>query len=358
MAADKKPLVLITGLSGYCAASTALAFLNAGYRVRGTLRKEAQMTAWREKYAQFVDSGLLEFAVVPDMANPGCYEEAVKGVGIFCHMASPFFYGYTDNERDMLLPALRGTLEALESAHKAETVKQFILTSSFAAMSDYTKGLWPGKTYSENDWCPHTWEEAKNSNDQTFVYVTSKKYSEKAAWDFMAEKKPAFSLTSILPVHVIGRTDQPISSLDGLSTSAAWIRHFLDKPFLLPCPIPMMIDVSDVALAHLRAVEHHPTTAGQRYFVVGAEFSASAVAIAARKAFPDKEERFPKPGGEKGHEWPPHFEWDTSKAERDLGIRWKPLEQTVKEALEQVFELEEEEKAQTIKSYRSSPVTV
>ncbi|GAA5885637.1 hypothetical protein JCM6882_007507 [Rhodosporidiobolus microsporus] len=341
MTADKKPLVLITGLSGYCAASTARAFLSAGYRVRGTVRKEAQLQAWTERYGTYVDEGRLEFALVPDMVKEGCYEEAIKGVEVVVHMASPFFYGYTDNERDMLLPALRGTLEALESAHKSGTVKQVVLTSSFAAMSDYTKGLWPGKRYTEEDWCPQTWEEAKDSPDQTFVYVTSKKYAEKAAWDFVEEKTPAFSLTSILPVHVLGRTDQPISSIDELSTSAAWIRHLLDKPFLLPCPIPMCIDVSDVALAHLRAVERASVAAGQRYLVVGAEFSASAVAIAAREAFPEKKSRFPEPGGEKGHEVPPHFEWDTSKVERDLGIKWKPLEQTVKEALEQVFELEE-----------------
>jgi hypothetical protein len=155
-------------------------------------------------------------------------------------------------------PALRGTLEALEAAHKSGTVKQFILTSSFAAMSDYKKGLNPGYRYTSEDWCPLTYEEAKATPDQVAVYVASKTFAEKAAWEFVEEKKPAFSLTtcvssstflpstlltphtdSILPTHVLGATAQPLKSLDGLSLSAAWLSHALDKPFLLPTPIPV-----------------------------------------------------------------------------------------------------------------------
>jgi hypothetical protein len=73
-----------------------------------------------------------------------------------------------------------------------------------------------------------------------------------------------------------------------------------------------MVDVSDVALAHLRAVERSSVAAGKRYLLVGAEFSSSAVAIAAREAFPEKASRFPPPGGEAGHEMPPHFDWDVT----------------------------------------------
>ncbi|GAA5968727.1 hypothetical protein JCM11641_000711 [Rhodosporidiobolus odoratus] len=334
-----KPLVLITGLSGYCAASIAVAFLEAGYRVRGTIRRQAQAEACSAHYPQY--AARLEYAVVPDITAKGAYEEAVKGVEIVVHTSSPFFYGYTDNERDMLLPALRGTLEILEAAHKAGSVRIMVITSSFAAMSDYKKGLNPGKRYTGADWCPLTWEEAKVSTDQTLVYVASKAHAEKAAWKFMEEEKPGFTMTTILPVHVLGRTAQPVKTPQDLSVSAGWIREFLDKPTLLPVPIPAMVDVEDVALAHLRAVERPEVAAGQRYLVVGAVFSGSAVAIAARHAFPDKVDRFPTPGGKAEHELPEHFKWDVSKAERELGIEWTPLEVTVKGALQQVFELEE-----------------
>jgi nucleoside-diphosphate-sugar epimerase len=39
---NKGDLVLITGVSGYIASQTANQFLEAGYRVRGTVRSEAK----------------------------------------------------------------------------------------------------------------------------------------------------------------------------------------------------------------------------------------------------------------------------------------------------------------------------
>jgi nucleoside-diphosphate-sugar epimerase len=52
-----------------------------------------------------------------------------------------------NNERDLLNPALKGTLGVLESIHKnAPTVKRVVITSSFASIIDMDKGLRPGYT--------------------------------------------------------------------------------------------------------------------------------------------------------------------------------------------------------------------
>jgi nucleoside-diphosphate-sugar epimerase len=83
-----KPLVLISGLNGYLASSIALAFLDAGYSVRGTVRRQEQADAWNERYP-----GKVDIAVVPDMTVEGAYDEAVKGVEVFVHTASPFIFG-------------------------------------------------------------------------------------------------------------------------------------------------------------------------------------------------------------------------------------------------------------------------
>ncbi|GAA6007722.1 hypothetical protein JCM10207_004853 [Rhodosporidiobolus poonsookiae] len=333
-----KPLVLVTGLSGYCAASIAVHFLEAGYRVRGTVRRQAQADAWAAHYPQWHDC--LEPVVVPDLGLPGACDSACEGVEVVVHPASPFFYGYTDNERDMLLPAVRGTLGVLESSHKAGTVRQVVVTSSFAAMQDYHQGEAHDYTYSERDWCPLTWDEAKTSKDQTLVYVASKKFAEEAAWKFVEERKPGFSLTTILPTFIIGRSVQPIKSAADLSVSAGWIRSLLDASEVPAAPIPAMVSVSDVALAHLRAVERSDVAAGQRYFLVGDEFTGAAAVRAARRVFPKlaEEGRFPEPADESEEKM--HWRWDVSKTERELGIEWMSLEQTVKEALEQVLELQ------------------
>jgi nucleoside-diphosphate-sugar epimerase len=65
-----------------------------------------------------------------------------------------------------LQPAIRGTLEILESAQKAGTVARIVITSSFAALQDYAKGVRPGYTYSVKDWCPLTYEDGKVSSSK------------------------------------------------------------------------------------------------------------------------------------------------------------------------------------------------
>ncbi|BGP47821.1 methylglyoxal reductase (NADPH-dependent) gre2 [Rhodotorula kratochvilovae] len=334
------PLVLVSGISGCLGASVAHAFLRAGYPVRGTVRKQAQADAWTRHFPAHFDEGKLEVVLVDDMAREGAFDEAMRGVGIVVHTASPFFFGYEDNERDMLLPAVHGTLSALRAAHTAGTVKHVILTSSFAALQDYHAGLAPGKVYSEEDWCPLEWDEAKTTKDQLMVYVASKKYAEKRAWEFVETEKPGFALTTILPTYIIGRSEQPLDSVDGLSVSAAWIREFIDKEELPVAPIQSMIDVTDCARAHLLAAQKPTISAGRRYLVAAHTFTGSDGAHALREAFPEQAGRFPDPRGERGWEKKESWTVDASRVQQELGIEWKPFEQTMREAAEQVFEFE------------------
>lgn len=57
-------LVLVTAISGYIGSATALAFLQAGHRVRGTVRSEAKAAAWKAAYPEWREQ--VEFVVVPD----------------------------------------------------------------------------------------------------------------------------------------------------------------------------------------------------------------------------------------------------------------------------------------------------
>jgi hypothetical protein len=64
-----------------------------------------------------------------------------------CHVASPFHFKPQDNERDLLLPAIKGTTSILNSALKAPSVKRIVITSTMATISHIGKGVWPGKVY-------------------------------------------------------------------------------------------------------------------------------------------------------------------------------------------------------------------
>lgn len=116
----------------------------------------------------------LDFTLVEDISRPDAFANAVVSDPPFeavIHTASPFHFNATDVQRvglsrsnshlipcltcvqDYLDPAVNGTkgvLHAIKS--KAPTVKKVVITSSFAAMINPTKGNWPEHTYSEKDW--------------------------------------------------------------------------------------------------------------------------------------------------------------------------------------------------------------
>lgn len=75
-----KGLVLISGINGYIAAVTAKHFLDAGYSVRGTVRRISSAKPLIEgPLKSFAESGRFEVVEVPDITAEGAFDEAVKG---------------------------------------------------------------------------------------------------------------------------------------------------------------------------------------------------------------------------------------------------------------------------------------
>jgi nucleoside-diphosphate-sugar epimerase len=105
--------------------------------------------------------------------------------------------------QDLLDPAIIGTTGILKSIKKnAPSVKRVVITSSFAAMVNPSKGDWPGHEYSEEDFNPMTKEDALVN--PMAGYRASKTFAEKAAWDFVEKEKPNFTLSTINPPLVFG----------------------------------------------------------------------------------------------------------------------------------------------------------
>jgi len=70
--------ILVTGASGFVAAHVLNEFLDHGYNVRGTVRSKETAAKVRKTHAKYGDK--LSFAIVEDVAAPGAFDEAVKGV--------------------------------------------------------------------------------------------------------------------------------------------------------------------------------------------------------------------------------------------------------------------------------------
>lgn len=155
-------LILITGGTGFIGNHTVSQFLSNGYRVRATVRNQEGRDRLLSVHWRHLDS--LETHIVADITRPGAFDTAVKDVDGIVHMASPFTDKITDNEKDLIVPAINGTKGILQSTVSfAPKVKRVVLTSSFASIADFLKGQRPGHVYEESQWSPLTYQAAKDS---------------------------------------------------------------------------------------------------------------------------------------------------------------------------------------------------
>src|SRR5277367_5933926 len=102
-------LVLVTGGSGFIGAHCILQLLNAGYRVRTTVRsleREADVRATLETGGAD-PGGELSFAAADLMYDPG-WPEAVAGCDFVLHVASPFPQSVPKHEDEVIVPAREG----------------------------------------------------------------------------------------------------------------------------------------------------------------------------------------------------------------------------------------------------------
>src|SRR6266480_5299309 len=101
-----KPLVLLTGPTGFVGAHVFRALLTNGYRVRGTIRHESGADFLRQQYPSHTSD--MEFVIVPDIQAAGALDSATKDVDYICHVASPYFTSTDDPIKELVEPAVNG----------------------------------------------------------------------------------------------------------------------------------------------------------------------------------------------------------------------------------------------------------
>ena len=92
--------VLITGATGHLGFKILVTALEAGYRTRIALRRleQADKIKKTKSIQPFLDA--IEFVQVPDIIAANAYHEAIKGVDLVLHVASPIYSGFDpDNVR-------------------------------------------------------------------------------------------------------------------------------------------------------------------------------------------------------------------------------------------------------------------
>lgn len=249
-------LVLVTGGSGFVGSYCIAQLLQAGYRVRTTVRslaRESDVRTMLER-AGVKASDQLSF-VAADLTSDQGWPEAVADCDYVLHVASPFSLSMPKNEAEMIVPARDGTLRVLRAA-QAAGVKRVVLTSSFVAVA-YGQPV-SDKPFSEENWT--------NIEGDVTSYMKSKTIAERAAWDFVAQPDNTLELAVVNPVGVFG----PVLGSD-YSETIQIIKMMLDGAApMLPSNHITMVDVRDLADLQIKAMTH-PNAKGQRFIAASDE---------------------------------------------------------------------------------------
>lgn len=227
-------LYVVTGASGFIASHVVRELLEAGHRVRGTVRSLKRAESYAHLRA-LPGAERLEL-VEADLLEPAGWPVVVEGAEVVLHTASPYVLDAKDPQKDLVEPAVKGTENVLQACAKTPSVRRVVVTSSMAAVTDEPES---DRVLTEADW-------NEKSSLTRNPYYFSKTLAERAAWDFVEAQKPGFDLVVINPFLVIGPSLSP-----GVNTSN---QVFVD---LLGGAYPGImrftwgfVDVRDVATAH------------------------------------------------------------------------------------------------------------
>ncbi|TFY78624.1 hypothetical protein EWM64_g5384 [Hericium alpestre] len=312
--------VLVTGANGFLASHIVDQLLDAGHRVRGSVRSGKE-DSLRSAYASYGDR--FDATVIDDI-------------------------GTSDLE-----PAFRDGTRRMLHAARAANVKKVVVTSSLAALfvnaeEDKQEDI----TVDENSWNPLTVEDVlRPGADAVVVYGVSKKLSEQLTWQFASEN-PDIDVSTVIPPWCIGpispHSYNPAEAMKTYSNRVIYdmINGFEGRPWQEYVErhkdyIPIFVHISDIARAHVLAVESAPSPMIKRIVVSGGQLYLSDAARHIAKVRPQLKDRLPVVG-ESFRDIRTHVKVDASSAGKILGMGpYKSWQETVEETVDNILSVQE-----------------
>eukprot|EP00762_Andalucia_godoyi_P001089 ANDGO_02126.mRNA.1 Bifunctional dihydroflavonol 4-reductase/flavanone 4-reductase len=266
--------VAVTGASGLTGSHIVKLLLERGHSVHATVRDPTSKSKCGFLMELPGASERLRLFKA-DLELQGSFTEAFALCTAVIHTAAVVKLRAKDPQTEIVDPAINGMKNVLECAAAAGSVKAVVITSSISALYDAPDEKGKGYVFGPADWNEH-------SSLHSGPYMLAKTLSEKLAWEFVgklpAEKK--FRLCTVLPSYICG---PPLNTV--LSESVGMFRDMLTgKQPMTPQLGFCFIDVRDVALVHVRAVEDG--NANGRYICSGDFRWFSDVAKVLRTSFP------------------------------------------------------------------------
>ncbi|EEB07842.1 flavonol reductase/cinnamoyl-CoA reductase family protein [Schizosaccharomyces japonicus yFS275] len=331
-----EPLVLVTGITGFVASHTVDALLDRGYRVRGTYRKKDKLNQLFERQPSWKTR--VELAYVADGATPGSYDVAMKGVDYVCHIASPVHRGGgppRPRPQTLLEKAVYGTLNVMFAAVQNKSVKRVIFISSDAAVKGDKNYCGEGHVFTEKDWSPLTLQDAHNSTDEVLNYAVSKKFAEKAVHELVEIAKPSFDIVCLCPPLILGPVIH-LTDLKSLNFSGWYMWNLIngENNIAPKTTIYNYVDVRDVAQAEVKALTAN--VSHDRFIISAGSLSNDEITEILLRKTPEKKNLISKPSGDVVSRT---FDLDASLSKKELGITYRPKEETFVDAAESLWEI-------------------
>ena len=342
---EKGSVVAVTGASGYIGSYVCEALVKHGFKVRAVVRDPSN----EEKIAHLRLLGPLVSFHRGNLLEEGSYDEAFRGADGVIHCAAVVEVGRVKNPmKEIVAPSVEGVENVLKSVSKCSSVKCFIHTSSMAAVHQRNR---MGNVLSETDW--NCWSSIEND-----PYGFAKTKAEELVWNF-AKHNSSIRVRILNPVIVLG----PVMNKAHTKSSTFFLRQAIFNNAVQPV-FGCFVDVRDVAEAHVQALILVKDADVVHRFILSCDspsMRASDLGKIAQIELPQYELKTPAL-------YSPLFAWllvllsmlpfigrfilnelersaltwrekiNNRKAKSILGIRFRPLNETVKDGVESIIQ--------------------
>jgi nucleoside-diphosphate-sugar epimerase len=327
--------VLVTGGSGFLAGWTIRKLLEQGHTVRTTVRSEKSGETVRQMLAhEGVDTARYS-SVLADLGAEKGWAEAMEGIDCVLHIASPLG-GESHNDPALVETAKAGAVNVIGAALRAK-VKKIVMTSSAAA-------VFPGREDTRQNIDESYW----TNMDGKLVthYMRSKVVAEKTAWDLVRAQHHT-KLVTILPGAIFG----PFMNARNSSTDLLFTTILRGTPS--PKATFHVVDVRDLADLHILAMTS-PQADGERFIAQPGEVTMPQMARLLKDQLGQRGTKIstmtiPDFVIKIGAHFNPALavmnttigmkhRHDTSKAQRLLGWKSRPVNETVVQTAEYVLD--------------------
>jgi dihydroflavonol-4-reductase len=314
---------LLTGASGFLGSWIARTLAPAPGELRVLARPASNLSAL---------DGVHYSVVEGDLLDPDSLRRAMDGVQRVYHAAGWISFKRRDAERVRRVN-YDGTVHLFEAA-RAAGVERVVYTASIFALG-----------YAEDTKRPVTENQAFNAGDLLDIaYLRAKRDAEQAAEDEIARGLP---LVRLYPGLCLGPHDLTRSSSAAID---AWLRGRL--PAIITGGGICLMDVRDAAAAQIAAMQHGQP--GERYLATGhnltlAELFERLHRITGRRppglrlppslgaplaGLAERAGILPAFDHAQARLMGRHWWYDSARAWRELGIRFRPIDETLRDTVD------------------------